>query len=329
MNPITPISGWLLFKAVEIDAAHPGFAGHILRCSTERRHVIAAYLSRRMHVLRFETEGELGAFLSCASHDEILRAAFTSVPVGYRKALGRGGHQPYIRRYYTYLHALMSSDRRPSMLRLIPHLPKVNPTRLRVARALPADLRQPNLVMALKDQRIARDVADLIQLLQEAGSDRKAMVRSIAVVESFGELRDWARRWAFRVQLPAHPVPHGDGYTPVQTGEELKRLALRHRNCARNYLANTLEERSAFAIVYQGKSEAVVHLIREADGWVLDDLYGIENSEPDAELVQRAETHLARHGISRRGQRPRPERRWSALRSIAGHMDYGGGWHLD
>ena len=329
MGTITPISGWLLFKAVEIDTDYPGFAGHVLRCSSERRHVIAAYFSRSAPALKFDTVADTGLFLSHASHDEILRAAFTSVPVGYRKALGRGGAQPYPRRHYSYLHALMSSDRRPSMTRLIPQLVTVNPSRLRVARALPNDLRVASLVMAIKDPRLARDLGDLVNLLEQAGSDRQAMVRSIAGIKTFSELREWARRWAFRVRLPEHPVPSCEGYTPVRTGDELKKLALRHRNCARNYLANALERRSAFAVVNQGKSEAIVHLICEADEWVLDEIYGTENAEADVSLVQRAETHLARHGISRRGQRPRPERRWSALRSIAGHMDYGGGWHLD
>ena len=328
MGTITPISGWLLCKAVEIDSGLPGFAGHILRGSSERRHVIAAYLSRRTPARGFETVAEMGNFLTGAPHNDILRAAFATVPVGFRGALGRGGSQPYARRHYSYLHALMSSDLRPSMTRLILTLPTVNPSRLRVARALPADLRIVPLVMALKDRRLARDLGTLLHLLEQAGSDRGAMVKSIAGIKTFKELREWARRWAFRVQLPAHPVPSTDWYRPIESGEHLKKMALRHRNCAKNYLADALEEQSAFAVVSHGKLEATVHLIREATGWVLEDVYGIENSQPDHELAQRATAHLARYGIAPRGQRPRPHRRWAALRTIAGHMDFGG-WDLE
>lgn len=328
MTIITPFSGWLLIRAVEIDAEFAGFAGHMLRCSSERRHVIAAYLSRCTPALGFETVAAMGAFLSSASHDRILLAAFRSVPMGYRGALGRGGGQPYPRRHYAYLHALMSTDRRPSMTRLIPNLPTVNPTRLRVARAMPADLRVASLVMAIKDPRLARELGDLVNLLEQSGSDRQAMVRSIAGIKTFSELRVWARRWAFRVQLPAHPVPSTEWYRPIRSGEDLKKMALRQRNCLRNYLANALEERSAFAVVSHGKLEATVHLIREGTRWVLEDVYGIENSQPDPELAQRTTAHLARHGIAPRGQRARPHRRWAALRTIAGHMDFGG-WDLE
>ena len=323
MTLITPFGGWLLIEAVEIDTEFAGFAGHLHRCSAERRHVIASYISRETPTLRFGSVAEMGKFLVHASHDEILQAAFATVPSGLRRALGRGGSQPYRRRHYGYLHALMFSERRPTLTRLIPNLPAVNPSRLRVARALPADLRIASLVMAIKDQRLARDLGDLLQLLEEAGSDRQAMITSIAAVKTFSDIRDWARRWAFRVRLPEHPVPSATGYMPIQSGGELKSIALRFRNCARNYLASALEGRSAFAVVSQGANEAVVHLICERNLWALEEVYGVGNSEPDPALVSRATSHLAQHGIGPRGQRPRPQRRWASLRSVAGHLDYG------
>lgn len=322
MNIVTPFGGWLLDRAVAIDEHCPGFAGHLHRCSVERRHVIAAYLASAAPAKKFDTLSETGAFLVDGTHDNILRATFKVVPPGYRGALARGGKQPYVRRYYGYLHAIMSGNQRPSMARLIHHLPRVNPARLRVARILPADVRRASLIMAIRDQRLARDVADLLVLLQDAGADRAAMVSALVEVQTLTDLSEWARRWAFRVRLPEHPAPAADGYVPVETGEGLKRLAVRHRNCARNYLANTLEERSAFAVIGDRKSEAVVHLMRERGRWTLDAVYGPGNSVADPRLVEQAAAHLAQHGISQRGNRPQTQHRWAALRRIAGHLNF-------
>lgn len=329
MKTVTPYGGWLLDRAVEIDEHCPGFAGHLHRCSSERRHAIAAYLSSAVPATELGSLAETGRFLASASHDDILGAAFGTVPQGYRGALARGGQQPYRQRYYRYLYAMMSSNLRPSMTRLIHHLPRVNPTRLQVARILPADLRRANLVMVIRDPRIARDVADLLRLLEGAGADRAAMVAALRGVETLAGVSDWARRWAFRARLPKHPAPESNGYMPVQSGEELKRVAIRHRNCTRNYLANALEGRSAFAVVVWEKSEAVVHLIKERGAWTLDDIYGPGNSAPDPKLVTRATDHLAQHGIGPRGQRPRSEYRWAPLRRIAGHLDFENGFELD
>jgi len=329
MAKITPFGGWLLQRSVEIDEHFPGFSGHMHRCSSERRHVIAAYLSSGISAQNAGSLTEMGRFLTHSSHDDILHAAFKSLPKGYRGALARGGPQPYARRHYRYLHALMTSDLRASITRLIQHLPRVNPARLRIARILPPDLRRANIVMAIRDPRTARDLANLLQLLEDAGADRAAMVLALAGIETLSHLSDWARRWAFRIRLPEHPAPAAPGYVPVQTGDELKRIAIRHRNCTRNYLANALERRSAFAVVVEGKGEAVVHLIRERGAWTLDDVYGPGNSAPAPNLVTLATIHLAKHGIGPRGQRPRSQNRWGALRRIAGHLDYEGDFDLE
>lgn len=321
-NNITAFGGWLLSKAVEIDEQYAGFAGHLHRCSDERRHVIAAYLSRDAPAQSFDTLGEVGLFLARASHHDILAGAFHDVPRGYRGALGRSGPQPYPRRHYRYLHLLLSSDRRPSMKRLVQHLPRVNPSRLRVARILPPDLRRASVVMTVKDDRTARDLAILVRLFEGVGADRAAMVRALLAVEKHADLRDWARRWAFRTRLPDHPVPSADGYTAVQSADDLKRLATRHRNCARNYLVDVLEGRSAFGIASEGSNEAVVHLVNQRGVWVLDDVFGPANSQADPALVEKATDHLARHGIGPRGQLTQQERPWAALLRIAGHLQF-------
>jgi hypothetical protein len=322
MTSIKPFYGWVLERCVEIDNYHPGFAGHILRATVERRHVIAAYLSVPKPMWRADSDTELGEFLSRASHPEILKAAFGSAPKGFRAALGRGGSQPYPPRHYRYLHSLMSSRSRPTVQRILPRLLRVNPTRLRIIRILPHDLHFAPLVMALRSPNAARDLTDLVALLAEAGADRSVMVKSLATVTDMEGVRKFAKRWAFRIALPDHPVPAIDGYRPIVETADLLKMSIQFRNCARNYLANSLEGRSAFAVVSNGEVESVVHLVRQKDHWCIDDFYARENMPPDRSLVERWTKFLASHNITARQFRRDSTHRWGSLRRIAGYVDY-------
>lgn len=101
---IVPIHGWLLDRAVEIDATHPGFAGHLFRASCERRHVVAAYLSRNQGSDCPQEMAAVGEFLMSAGHDDILRAAYGPIPPGLRGAISRGAKKVWPRRHYNYVY---------------------------------------------------------------------------------------------------------------------------------------------------------------------------------------------------------------------------------
>lgn len=320
MVTISPFGGWLLDRAVEIDEHCPGLAGHILRASSERRHVIAAYLSTDASQ-SFVTQTDLGLYLMTAGHRDILAAAFGSLPEGFRSAVARGGMQPYSRWHYRYLHRLMVSSTRPATKGLIRHLARVNPTRLKIARALSEDLQIAPLVMALRNVEAARDLDTLVMLLKQSGADRAAMVGALAAVTTMEDVGKFAKRWAFRVALPRHPVPASEGYEPVKDTADLRKLAIDFRNCARNYVGNALEGRSAFAVVTDLSSQAVVHLIRAGDRWSIDDFYGRGNAPPDRNLTNRWTEYLAQHGVRMR-HFSQSAHRWASFRRLAGHMDY-------
>lgn len=322
MKSVTPIAGWLLDHTVEIDGHCPGFAGHVLRSSIERRHVIAAYLAKGKPHTTFANAADQGLFLMTASHSNILSAAYGVVPRGFRGALSRSGSQPSRRWHYSYPYLLMSGSSRPATKRMISRLQRVNPTRLKVARALAADLQCASLVMALRSVDAARDLNALVNLLEQGGADRAAMVEALATVADMSEVRQFAQRWAFRVRLPRHPVPKIDGFTPIEDGSEIRRIAIRYRNCMRNYAANVLEGRSAFALVAHDGSEAVVHLVHENETWFLDDFYSRGNLTPDRHLTEHWTAYLSSHGIQPRQHRRHSSHRWASLRRLAGHMDY-------
>ncbi|MCK8458668.1 hypothetical protein [Sphingomonas faeni] len=314
MTNITPFTGWLLQEAVALDDACPGVTVHLLRASFERRHVIAAYLSRRDCFRHFASSAELSRFLMTARHDDILAAAFGAVPVGLRSALSRAGPTPHGRRYYGYLNALHASKARPEMSHLLKTIACTGPKNLRIARALPATLRNGRVVTAIRDEATARSLSRSIDLMESAGADRRGMLEALGKATTFEDIRAWARRWAFKLNFPAHPVAKSPAYTPIESANDLKEMAVHYRNCARSYLTDVLDARAAFATISMGKESAVAHLIWERGRWWLDDLYGRRNAAPSKVLIALAHSHLADHGVLPRDAQPLPMRKWSCLR---------------
>lgn len=318
---IKSISGWALDRACEIDASSPGFLGSLFRSSSERRHVIFAYLSARSPATTFADNTALGAFLAGAGHDEILSAAFMSVPRGLRACLARSGDRPHPRRHYRYLTALLASDRRRSMCDIVRRLDLVTPDALQIMRALPDALHDVRLVSALRSIDDARDVARLFHLLISAGVQEVALKQALSMIRTMADVRRLASKWSERVTFPVHPVPAAPGYAPIINGAMLKDSALRMRNCSRNYVPRIMEHRSSFAIVNHNGAEAMVHLIRDGDGWELDSIYAPGNCHPEAALRSWTESYLARHGLMQRVRRT-VEREWSCMRRLAGHLDF-------
>ena len=269
---ITPLEGWALAGIVDLDEHHPGTAGHMLRASPERRQVIAAFLSVERPHSDFRSKAETGWFLTQASHSAILRAAFGTVPCGLRGALGRAGDAPHCRRFYRYLHALMSTQD-VALTKIINRLPVLDLARLRILRALPDDLQRENIIASLSSVRDAVDLRAFVAILEGHGVDRSALIAALACTTGRDGIANVAQRWTLKVRFPDAPVPASAAYRPITTGEELRRAALRFRNCMRTYAANIMERRSSFALFQHGGVEAIVHLVAKDGQWQLDRLY--------------------------------------------------------
>ena len=319
MTAMNSVSGWLLDRVVQIDVSAPGLAGAMFRCSTERRQVVASYLSLEQPHQKFESEAALGSFLVEARHGEILRAAFGSVPEGMRGALRRAGSRAHPRRFYGYLHEILASESRAAIRALIPYLACVNPSILQRSRALPSDLLSPTLVSALKNSVTAREVSRLVDLLEGAGVDRAAMCRVLSSAKKMDEVIAFASTWSFRAELPAHPVPKTDFYDPIEHASDLKCIASKYRNCMRSMLANVLDGRSAFALIRIDEAEAVAHLVNHQGSWQLLEVCGPNNKPPTAALLAQATNYLKGHGIERRHRFRSDASKWQPLRRLVGH----------
>lgn len=321
---ITPIAGWALTRIVEVDEHHPGIAGHVFRASPERRQVIAAFLSVPQTHTEFCCDGERGAFLIHATHDAILRAAYGAVPSGLRRALARAGATPHPRRFYPYLYGFLSSPKRQSLKKIVGRMPAIDLLRLRIARILPSDLQRDNIISHITAVSDARDLRAYISLLAEHDVDRDALIDAIACAPSRDAITHVARRWTLKAKLPDHPVPASSNYRPIDTGEELRRTALRYRNCMRMYVVNVLERRSSFALFRHGDEEGIVHLVASEGGWELERLYGHRNGAFGSAFRQEAEAYLRQYHIrlNARSSRKRP---LDPIRRMMAHFDpYGG-----
>ena len=127
--------------------------------------------------------------------------------------------------------------------------------------------------------------------------------------------RQW-ERWAFKAQFPEHPIPQSPCYTPVRDGDELRKLSLRYRNCAKRYLAEALEGSSAFAEFTDAGSSVVVHLEKHDGTWFVEGLFAKDNGSIRLPLRMSAIDYLASKAI-----RPRPQLRdspgeWDVLRRL-------------
>lgn len=317
---ITPIAGWALNRIVEMDEHHPGIAGHVLRASAERRQVVAAFLSVSRPHVEFSCDDDRGSFLIHATHDAILRAAYGAVPSGLRRALGRAGPTPHPRRFYLYLYALLSSPGQQAFDKIVGRMTAIDLDRLRIARLLPTDLLRDNIISHINSASDARDLRAYVSLLAEHDVDRDALIDAIASAPSRDAITHVARRWTLKARLPDHPVPASSTYRPISTGEELRRTALRYRNCMRMYVVNVLERRSSFALFRHGDQEAVVHLIASEGGWELERLYGHRNGTFGSGFRQEAEAYLRQHHI-RLNARSGTKRPLDPLRRMMAHFD--------
>lgn len=324
ITTIAPLSGWMLDCVVELDAYHLGFAASYLRSSNERRQVTAAYLSQKP--MPEAGRPELAEFLLKAGHGAILRSAYGVVPQGLRGALARAGGQPHDHKFYTVLHRLLMSPRHNRVTPTISQMAVIDLPRVRIVNLLPPEACAPQVVEALGDVETAKDAARVIELLAQNGVDRAALGRAITSVSDRQQLSRLWERWAGRCRLPASPIQATQEYRPVETADDLRRLARRYRNCAARYVPDALDHQSSFGeFLFDGRPVVVVHLRRRPDGWEIDGLFLRDNARPSPEQRERVRDFLHGAGVIRREPTKQPSGPWSSLRRLTSRMV----WDLD
>jgi hypothetical protein len=318
MTSIAPLSGWMLDRVVLLlDAARPGFAGHYLRSSNERRQVVAALLS--VTELDMETSGEAAEFLMTADHRSILHLAFGCVPHGFRAALGRSGPQPHDKGFYRQLFDLLSTGPR-HVIAAILQSAALDPERLAIVTNIPADLCDTRILSKLTDRKHATDVALSVGLLHRRGVDRTALVEALRRTDKMNET---IRRWSMRMTFPPGPIPASDGYRPIRSGIELTAIARKYRNCSRGFFASLMSGSHAFGEFRHEGEEVLLSFDRIQGVWITDGVYSYRNLAVHAALSRAAFAFAARHGVPDR-KPDNNDKAVSALRRLARfHGDWG------
>ena len=313
-------TNWALTRIVELDEVHPGLAGHFLRSSDERRQVIAAYLAvPKTDPILPPIEAEL---LATANHDDILLAAYGSVPVGFRSALARAGRKTHPRRFYRYLHALLASHHARDVIAILAQQPTLDLDRLRVMRTLPSQIRTPRIVAIHRGIDHARQTESLFRLFIENGVDADCLVQAIRASETPGGLSRCWRRAMERLHFPSPPIPASAVYRPIENGGELKVTALGFRNCMRRYLTDVLEGDQAFGVLSTTTQEVIVHLRRRDNVWYFEDCHGRGN-RPVAPAVQaKAADFLRSHGIVSYERERTAAGKWEPLREVIARWEF-------
>ena len=109
----------------------------------------------------------------------------------------------------------------------------------------------------------------------------------------------WAKRWIERAEYlpPALPYAGDEMLRPLVSGEDMKRTALRYKNCLRGKIAVVALGRACF-YEYTGSGGAVAEVAALSNGhWVLDGIYSAENVRPAPEAVRSIRATLEAAGV--------------------------------
>ncbi|MEQ6335700.1 hypothetical protein [Sphingobium sp. MK2] len=312
MKSIEPLSGWMLDQIVRLDEVRPGLAGQMLRASAERRQVVSAFLAVTDYASEAPTD--TAAFLAGADHRSILDRAFGRVPDGLRGALRRSGPQPHDPKYYHGLFKhLVESPRHVTTA--IARSEKLDHERLAVIEALPADLCDIRIVSRIDNRKQATDVVLAIDLMERRGLCRKTVIEGL--LRSSRPVSQAVRRWSLHMAFPPGPIPKCDGFRPIASGIELRRVAKRYQNCGRNYLMPVQCGNHAFGEFSHDGREVLISFDRANGMWIVDGVYGFRNRDVHPDISAAAYAFAARHGVPAHEIRNRGDQGVEALRRLA------------
>jgi hypothetical protein len=306
---------WALDAILELDFLFPSLAGAYLRASNERRQVMCAYLAARKPDAEISVDA--AELLLLGTHAEILRAAYGSVPTGIRRALARSGPVACGQDFYGLLYDVLSRPEHAKVVPLVQRLPTLTATKLKIALMLPADLRHPRLVTCMDHVEQASDLITVTNLMEHAGLDRSDFVRALTA-SGVTSMSNVVERWTLRLPFPPSPLPACNAYQPIHSGSELRRAALRYRNCSRSYLADALAGNTAFGEFHVNGEAVLVHLDKRDGMWLYCSSHGFRNRAVAQSVGEAAQEYAARYGIFAKPLRSRKAEGLKALQRLGG-----------
>lgn len=163
----------------------------------------------------------------------------------------------------------------PHALAYLQHAPALTAHQIAILHELPPILRHDNIVRHLHRPLEARVLA------HGFGDQKRAKMLLRAVKQSKNRKSFFGKAWSILAKtwkFAAAPEVDHPNITPIRTDAELRRVALRFRNCLRDHADKASAGEAAF-YVYEGEEPAVVMISRPVAGtYAIEQMLGPGNA---------------------------------------------------
>ena len=285
----------MIKQVAEADICRPGFAGHFLRASHERRQVISLYMACRgcddLDVDRVD-------LLIEGSHDAILRLAVEDVPQGLRGALGRAARKYHPREFYVGLIDVLRTEDVKER-RTFSHLSGIDLDLLKRWKLAPPELRLAQFLCLFEDVDALTACLTAIETLVKAGISKADAIDRLSQVRSKNSLSTTFNKLLQNLKFRGFPLAGNPFITPVRTVGELRCIARFFRNCSASFVYDGLEGRSLFYVLQGEQPVGLVHLEKERGEWIVSDIVGRSNRPLPPSIMMGALEYFEGGGIQR------------------------------
>lgn len=290
---IAAARNWAIKQVAQVDIRRPGFAGHFLRASHERRQVISLYLACRgcddLDVDRVDQ-------LIGGSHDAILNLAVEDVPQGLRGALRRAARKYHPQEFYVELIDVLRTEDVKER-RAFSHLAEIDLDLLKRWRLAPPELRCGHFISLFEDVDALAACLKAVETLVEAGISKADAINRLSQVKTKKALSTAFDKLLQKLKFRGFPLAGNPFITPVRTVGELRCIAKFFRNCSASFVFDGLEGRSLFYVLQGEQPVGLVHLEKERGEWIVSDIVGRSNRPLPPSIMMGALEYFEGGGI--------------------------------
>jgi hypothetical protein len=227
--------------------------------------------------------------LRTTNQKTLLSLLYSPYPLGLLNVLPKLGANTFTKNDYLRLIKLL---RDPEKSPYILHVKSIKPYQLQWLEDFPSELHWRVLYSVKKTQNYAA-LKYLVKVIQKLDKSRYAdALISLKRIKTLSQLENWFRRHTQSLPFPQPPWNGNDWIVPIRTVKALREAALKYRNCLYDYPRQVLLGEYYFYEVKNGP--AIVAIVRDPIiGWRISEINGIDNQEPDENLVTRIERAFA------------------------------------
>lgn len=292
--------------------------------------IVAQLHPDRLH----EPVAALADLLRSGSLQDVIRAAYGSIPLGLIEAFNRLGPDAFSDpAKYEMFFEMFSQRAHRSKLKVARYLGRLTETKLEILfRIDPALLH----VTMLKRDLTVEDVENLntaLAAIRTASEpeDEAALIAAAVAGDEHRTVAKFVAAWIRRCRLGALPfeADPAAGVFPITTAAALMAASVRFRNCARSLhrVVDAVAGRAGYvAHEIDGTPIAMTALVKFEDNrWGIENIFGPRNEPVEPEVQAPIRKWFAERGVSTM-RRQRLEPAWATTLGLVGVRHWG---HLD